>query len=97
MMSVNEPFALLLDTLMTLEASSDVFLELTISAKENEATKEIDTKTSNFIKHLYIFIEHTIFKGKKLTKIIRNLPRRGSDLRASQGLAPQHQYLHLSF
>ena len=97
MMSVNEPFALLLDTLMTLEASSDVFLELTISAKENEATKEIDTKTSNFIKHLYIFIEHTIFRGKKLTKIIRNLPRRGSDLRAYQGLAPQHQYLHLSF
>ena len=97
MMSVNEPFALLLDTLMTLEASSDVFLELTVSAKENEATKEIDTKTSNFIKHLYIFIKHTIFRVKKLTKIIRNLPRRGSDLRAYQGLAPQHQYLHLSF
>ena len=97
MMSVNEPFALLLDTLITLEASSDVFLELTVSAKENEATKKIDTKTINFIKHLYIYILLNGFIGKKLTKIIRNLPKRDSDLKASQDLAPQHQYLHLSF
>ncbi len=97
MMSVNEPFALLLDTLITLEASSDVFLELTVSAKENEATKKIDTKTINFIKHLYIYILLNGFRGKKLTKIIRNLPKRGSDLKASQDLAPRHQYLHLLF
>ena len=97
MMSVNELFALLLDTLITLEASSDVSLELTVSAKENEATKKIDTKIINFIMHLYIYILLNGFRGKKLTKIIRNLPKRGSDLKASQDLAPQHQYLHLSF
>ena len=49
MMSLNEPFALLLDTLITLEASSDAFLELTVSAKENEATK----KTLSYWKDLF--------------------------------------------
>ena len=80
MMSVNEPFALLLDTLITLEASSDVFLELTVSAKENEATKKIDTKTINFIKHLYIYILLNGFIGKKLTKIMLNLSIRDEAL-----------------